>query len=108
MEKAIKKAIEGGYVEDINGAWKEWQGDILIDTLFWQALGKAQGWKSYVWTSWKGYSDLYNKEFTDDESWTPKTEYSERHITFVYYWHQFIDHVAEGKNIDNFFNSLIK
>ena len=60
MEKAIKKAIEGGWLakHTVNGFKmnkKNWQACItlegsynivhLLDPLFWKALGKTEGWK---------------------------------------------------------------
>jgi len=41
MQPIINKAIEGGY------SWSgtKGQAEMLLDPLFWQALGKACGWK---------------------------------------------------------------
>lgn len=100
MEKAIRTAIEGGYI------YKRWNenipmydlhpteySDIFLDPLFWQALGKALGW------------DEKDKEL--------KTSYHDG-VGFVspwphwkYFWHLFIDHCAEGKDIDSFFEELL-
>lgn len=50
MEKIIKKAIEGGWRE--SGYDKQVSATIVIfrsnilDPLFWQALGKACGWRN--------------------------------------------------------------
>ncbi len=59
MEKIINKAIEGGYSfekekEELlthGGVWHPKQ--IVLDPLFWQALGKACGWD-------KQYAEKYN------------------------------------------------
>ncbi len=95
MEQAIKKAIqEGGYgkrnyrwnddtIEERNLPFLE-KEEILLDPLFWQALGKAEGWE-------KDGSDTYFSNWT---SWQ-------------YYWHRFIDHLAEGKSADSFFEELL-
>ncbi len=63
MKKIIEKAIAGGYYErskpmlDVNndGCWVSFcaagdtrvlhQSDIVLDPLFWKALGKACGWR---------------------------------------------------------------
>lgn len=97
MEKAIQKAIEGGYVTgfrydklaDMDGIMRA--GEILfLDPLFWQALGKSLGWNKrvteyYSFTDGKINNDVWRIE-----------------------WHRFIDHLAEGKSINDFFNSLLK
>ena len=86
MEQAIKKAIEGGWKPTFNSlphlhTNRDWQ-HITSDVLFWQALGKSLGWKI----------DLYeNGEFE-----------------WVHFWHRFIDHLAEGKTPDTFFEELLK
>lgn len=80
MKDAIQKAIEGGwkynYSKDIYCLW--------LDPLFWQALGKQQGWSEET-----DFSDIYDKEWT-------------------YNLHQFIDHTIEGGEIEDFFKELIK
>ena len=88
METAIKKAIEGGY--DGHGLTLDSGAVIydrfLLDPLFWQCLGKAEGW----------IDEMY--EYTNEHDipgWHVK-------------WLLFIDHIAEGKDIDSFFNELLK
>lgn len=102
MEKAIKRAIEGGWRDDLVQAHADLHCDgnsecvskdfyncdvidnnrknFLLDPLFWQALGRAEGWED------NGY---------EKPDW-------------IYNWHQFIDHIAEGKDIDSYFNNLMK
>ena len=117
MENAIKKAIEGGYKEseikqctiyfihEGSGSGKKdclcvdnsytdeydkrhnlaehyCKEQMLLDPLFWIALGKAEGWDGSTWTS--QYQD----------GW-------------LYHWHRFIDHIAEDKDIDSFFEELL-
>lgn len=98
IEEAIKKAIEGGYAakEEIiirersfiyksshkNVSFK----DMLIDSKFWQSLGKAMGWVIY--------EDCFNcQSDKKQEEW-------------LYHWHRFINHLAEGKDINSFFETL--
>ena len=116
MENVIKKAIEGGYrnkethvgirlsimqnyvsfynSEDCSDMWSV-EGlslsTILLDPLFWQALGKQQEW---------GWDEVIasNGGFSLE---VPSLEW-------VFHWHSLIDHIAEGKSIDDFFNNLIK
>lgn len=108
MQKAIKKAIEGEYeIQNLifNGKIvyenplksegnKTW-GYVLLDPLFWQALGKAEGW---------GYIGEQN-------GITVRVRTAVNHITgeeWLHYWHSFIDHLASGGSADEFFNNLLK
>ena len=58
VQDAIKQAIEGGY--DISKQFRfnlprnyenseVLRNDVLLDPLFWQALGKGRGWKGEDW-----------------------------------------------------------
>lgn len=63
--------------------------EIFLDPLFWQALGKARGWfekNTFINTFWKGQPRTF-----------PQWQYK---------WHRFIDHLAEGKDAESFFESL--
>jgi hypothetical protein len=79
MKEAIKKAIEGGYnVKSYCENTSCNDSHALYDPLFWQALGKAEGWKG-----------------TEEEPrWAEE-------------WHSFIDHLAEGKDIELYFTNLL-
>jgi hypothetical protein len=56
---------------------------IFFDPSFWQALGKARGWGIEPSGSiWQGV-----------EQWRIR-------------WHDFIDHLADGKDAESFFNDL--
>ena len=57
--------------------------DALLDRTFWQALGKALGWKPFN---------------------SPLDEM----LTWQYEWHRFIDHLASGKPADDFFKELLE
>lgn len=117
IQQGIEKAIEGGYQELFWDGCKECggvgrddnidfvctvckgtgNGDLLLeemsaqwerftsDPLFWQSLGKAMGWR---------------EEY-------PKA--GVRIGTFIEWkqmWHRFIDHLAEGKDAESFFENL--
>lgn len=109
MKEAIQKAIEGGWkgegakfnyyeptFEDVGWYLKNGYAEneniwkVLSDPLFWQALGKSLGW------GW-----VTPCEFGDHEAciecalWLCK-------------WHDFIDHLAEGKDADDYFKELLK
>ena len=105
IEQAIKKAIEGGWLKNIlkNYTYEVFGtscieffdketgakvmiiqiAEMLLDPQFWQCLGKAMGWEE-VWR----------------ENNTP-------HIKdWKVYWHELIDHLAEGKTIEKYFEEL--
>lgn len=86
MEKAIKRAIEGGYKE---GCATMCNSDYLLDPLFWQALGKAEGWDNGV-----------DEKSVGAITYVPPAWRRE--------WYHFIDHLADGGTLDDFFNSLLK
>ena len=100
MEKAIEKAISGGYKDkwkvDFGSAITSEQKSVMLNTFsacylmdkdFWQALGKAEGWdKNYV------PSDVIYRY--KEKEWQG-------------YWHKFIDALAEGKDINSFFEELL-
>lgn len=97
MNKAIKKAMEGGYhfTLDIND-----RNDLmfpLFDPLFWQALGKLE-WNMTDpnKSEWFYFEDKFAKKMVVYDN-TP-----------IYHWHRFIDWIAEGKSTDSFFEELLK
>lgn len=57
----------------------------LLDPLFWQALGEQQRWVSNI---------------------NPPSQPKEPE--WLCNWHRFIDHLAEGKDAEEFFNQLLK
>ena len=89
IQKAIQKAIETGYNPDWNTDEKH-----LLDPLFWQALGKALGWGDYA---------PYGLE-----SESPAGYDDARLNSWRWHWHRFIDHLASGKDVDEFFKELLK
>jgi hypothetical protein len=96
MEKAILKAQEGGYL--LEPSYRDWitekatshAGDILLDPEFWRCLGKAEGWGG-------------SPKFRNEQSY----KIHEYHM-WQAHWHRFIDHLSEGKDINSFFDNLLK
>lgn len=94
MEKAILKAIEGGWDETgyaYGSDMPPWEGEctigawrydvkVFLDPLFWQALLKAPEF---------GRSVYKNREWFN-------------------VWISFIDALAQGKSPDEFFDNLLK
>lgn len=102
MKEAIAKAIEGGWDE------KKWFEEhthicsaIFLDSSFWQALGKALGWAEK-----KRYAKLEIIEATRNPEIKQYLSYIER-PEYINHWHSFIDHLAEGKDADQFFKDLL-
>lgn len=94
MEKVIKLAIEAGYEYKGDGYWSLPHESYLIDPKFWQALGKSLGWGEKC----KNCGSIANglcQEHKYIRDWKIP-------------WHRFIDHLAEGKDVDEFFKDLIK
>ena len=96
IERTIKEAVEkGGYDFSIED-WKQGTGEekpieaAFLDPSFWQALGKARGWPTFSPT---GYFDNYEDDL-EDFSWKV-------------HWRHFIDHLANGKDAERFFEKLV-
>jgi len=98
LSQAIQDAVRGGYITgfvyerlakiDSLGAFEI----LLLDPAWWRALGKERGWKEvYEYT----YHDSFGSE-------TP-IEYPE----WLNKMHNFIDHLASGRDITSFFEELV-
>ncbi len=92
MEKVIEIAKKNGYEckyfnsdGSIAIAAGAFYGDIFLDPLFWLALGKS--------LTYENVKDSYGEEFMP---W------------WKMQMHCFIDHLAEGKNAESFFEELLK
>lgn len=114
MKEAIKKAIEGGYAEHLK---KEYDAlscnhtkpfekclDIsdermVLDPLFWQCLGKAEGWDEMFIAKKPVFQNESIAKYFDSDSKQVKK--------WKVIWHHFIDWIANGKSIDEFFNQLL-
>jgi hypothetical protein len=119
MEQAIKKAIEGGW--DFRAHFSEhfgdidpqyplekyrkavlpmsgWLCEILLRPLFWQAL--CIGAKLTTPTTMRHTSGKFSGPRTEKVRVTTRE-------TWVYYWHEFIDHLASGGTAEEFFMDLL-
>lgn len=108
MKEAIQKAIEGGwkpfgsvlYKNFIEQKWSVpevyanfyHQPTWLLDPKFWQCLGKEMEWSDGV------CSHLGMCRGKCPESKIP---------SWLFYWHKFIDHLAEGKKSEEFFKQFL-
>lgn len=110
MNEAIRRAIEGGWrpkglslkdrpvswiIQAVTNRSVFWERYIL-DPLFWQALGKAEGWHGVT---------IHRNTPTNP---SPKYGDVALYANWANQMHRFIDHIIEGKPIDDFFNSLLK
>lgn len=102
IQEAIAKAIEGGYkgghiwnvkgdfyvLRNENGNGYEHLSiyEMLLDSHFWQCLGKSMGWKDGEKIVSFGRGN-YIKEW-------------------LYQQHRLIDHIAEGGTIESYFENL--
>ena len=101
IQQTIQKAIEGGYKgggrEFLTADIESWRNQVLVflDPLFWQALGKILGWEK----QFGNYSEKETKRLLEKGALIPR---------WLYQWHRFIDHLAEGKSVESFFRELEK
>ncbi len=141
MEKAIKRAIEGGYRTnpDMGADFVEISDrgidsyvtmgtsrihctgtparHLLLDPLFWQALGKAEGWNENWYFGWfvkREHGGAWEWREKNDENvfWGGMPNEMPNIVlikdSWDYQMHCFIDHLIEGKDIDSYFNNLLK
>lgn len=104
IKETIKKAIEGGYQKDtiekvgydkfLHVALKNFEAP-LMSYKFWQALGKAMGWS--VETFCPFHHGGGDTEECEDGDYVNETEMK---------WHEFIHHLAEGKDAESYFKEL--
>lgn len=94
MEQAIKKAIEGGLDYSFPISPRANPELLFLNPIFWQCLGRSLGWSS--------------KRCTEcGEERCKKLNHDFWEYVWQYQWHNFIDHLAEGKDIDSFFKELL-
>lgn len=79
-------------VIELEKLWNQYVTDVsVLDPLFWQALGKALGWKKRLTNKWL----IHNLEIGKNEE------------TWRFYAHQYFDLVLTGGNTDKFFKELL-
>jgi len=95
IEQIIKKAIEGGWdktemqIEDDQSQTIDIWELSFLDPKVWEALGKSFGWNKYE--SWMRCINCGG--VLDENNW-------------LYQWHKFIDHLANGKSAESFFEKF--
>ena len=99
----IEDATDGGYVYPPHSEWHSALGHkgpmclylILLDKDAWIAVGKTRGWNKIG----EMHYDFFDKEQCEN----PKYDHSR---TWPGKWHLFIDHLADGKNINQSLSAL--
>lgn len=91
-------ALSAGY----GVGWRDCM--IFLDPLFWQALGKKLGWDNDPMYCTSGCGCAYPN---GDGSHEFGCVWKKNINWYGQYWHEFIEHLAEGKDIDSFFNALL-
>jgi len=112
IEKFIRLAIEGGWDRDsvfnntfLQAGYRPIQIDsILLDPEAWKAVGKSMRWSEEVCPMCgnDNVPDLHCEEcghHVGDKIWTPEELFKQ---------HQMIDHLAQGKDIESYLNSLFE
>ncbi len=117
IQQIIKKAIDAGYelkminlyvvgagtdvnkIKEMADNFDTPLADIFLDPLFWESLGKALGWKL----------DNCDMKFGAEKSihcshchFGPTKNCNE----WLYQWHSFIDHLANGGTVEEFFKQF--
>ena len=118
MDKLFRTAIEGGLQEgaghtfvSANTYWVVWldlgkrkysvsTSIYFLNPSFWQALGKAMGSSDWY--------DCGEPCLTCKGKKVPVCDPSDHIEGWKYRWHKFIDHLASGGNISDYFAQLTK
>jgi hypothetical protein len=116
IQQAIEKAVEVGYIPSWH--YRD-SGDYhrdLLNPFFWQSLGKAMGLGTEMFheDDGKTYWDFYEhcgfcgEMILDIEEGCPKDCGFDYQLINSWHkmWRDFIDHLAEGKDPESFFQVL--
>ena len=103
-KQAIEKAIEGGYIHSsynleavlADGMEFGLIEELVLDSSFWQYLGKAKGW---------GEGMMAVSEY-DGVSKNPIYVQRDKFPVWIINWHRLIDHLSEGGTIEKYFQEL--
>ena len=97
IEQALEKA-------NYNPDRIKYKEELFINPVFWKSLGIALKWPKKICPNCQtGY--IYDAIICGKKS----TCFPNRHylkIGWLYYWHRFIDYLAEGKSAEDFFKDL--
>ena len=97
IQNAMQKAIEGGWNKESFVCPMDTPSAnfarAMLDPFFWQSLGKAMGWptRGHTPEEIKRGNEALGQGTTKD---------------WLYHWHRFIDYLAEGKSVEDFFENI--
>lgn len=101
MEQAIKKAQESGYIEQTAN-----RKQMLMEPRFWQALGESLGWKRVFTVA---NLDMESSHYINDGGEYDGFVYSKREYPeWQMKMHTCVDLIAGGKDINIYFEELLK
>ena len=128
MDKAIKKALEGGwrlgwryehsdysfvYVRYVDTPYKQpivsWPKEkILFDPHFWECLGKACDWKNEKVSFEVSKKEVrtYKGSFIRPAHTVVRPRWKKNSKPWLKHWHECVEHVANGGSIETFFQTL--
>ena len=107
IQQAIEKAIEGGWnpyhwkekeKKAVIEKWEYFSRIAFLDPLFWQSLGKAGVFKLP--------EELREVDIHPLDRESKEALVKAEKELWIYEWHRFIDHLAENKDAESFFESL--
>lgn len=94
-DDVVTKSIEGGY--SLASAMLFTKEQILLDPLFWSALGKSEKWPEYTQVLTYYDQNRLNRDCT----------HSHNELTWKYQRRLFLDHIDTGGTPDTFFTTLL-
>jgi len=120
IQEAIQLAVDGGYhtahgrylpASDIGKQVSNDDGFLqkcLLDPLFWQALGRGIGWDADLCPTCGGGYRISARMVDWCENYCENDGFpTAPRPGWQYHWHRFIDHLASGKSIEDFFANLL-
>ena len=115
IEEVIRRAVmKGGYHADLHflQALPEYaRCQLWLDPLFWQSLGKAQGWVDIHGNPLRMCRGCRRESVPNTVgscNYCGENAYGNFPYMWQGYWHRFIDHLATGGDPETFFRDLLK
>lgn len=101
IQQTIEAAIRGGW--DSEGAVCYEENDIcngiFVDPSFWQCLGKELGWEDHQ-------CEKCSRTLAEYSNGCVCCGNKMQPAQGLHHWHRLIDHLADGKDINSFFENL--
>lgn len=120
VEKAIRSGAYTGH--PLKDWWNHDKYQILSDPFFWQSLGKAMEWGGICYNEDTGRTEWIHaircprcgewlmgeeQQCSNECDWDgSEIDALHGNYEWLYQWHRFIDHLAEGQTAESFFERL--